>query len=57
MTRRRGKDSYRGKQTAGTPQKPTEMQARKRSRDERPAAETQKQNDPDAIQRDERKSH
>lgn len=57
MTRRRGKDSNRGKQSAGTPPSPSEMQERKRSRGERPEREKQRQNDPDAIQRDELKSH
>jgi hypothetical protein len=57
MTRRRGRDSNRGKPTAGTPPRPTEMQARKRTRGERPSAEKQKQNDPDAIDRDDVKTH
>jgi hypothetical protein len=57
MTRRRGRDSNRGKPTAGTPPRPTEMQARKRTRGERSSAEKQKQNDPDAIDRDDVKTH
>jgi hypothetical protein len=57
MTRRRGNDSGRTKQKSGRPPQPTEMQRSKRTRDERPEREKQRQNDPDAIERNDTKSH
>jgi hypothetical protein len=57
MTRRRGKDSGRTKQSSGRPTRPKEGQRSKKTRDERPDQDKQRHNDPDAIQRDDMKTH
>jgi hypothetical protein len=58
MPRRRGKDSGKQKpRGAGTPPQPSEMQRRKAQRDERSEVESQRDRDPDAIDRDDLKSH
>ena len=57
MPRRRGKDSGKTTRKAGTPPKPSEMQRRKAQREERGEVEKQRQRDPDAIDRDDHKSH
>ena len=51
MPRKRGKDSNKHKQAGGRKPKATESQTRKRERNPRSKEETQRDRDPDAVER------